>query len=94
MFDRTDEADFRANVPLVISGFRVLEVIGFHPGGQGWYAYAYAITRKASGHYSTHRIICQDDYLERLRWILESGNYDLETRRDATVDLMKRAGWA
>lgn len=94
MFDRTDEAIFRASVPRAIHGFTVLEVLGYHRGGPGCYAYAYAVSLDCvDGTHCTHRIICQDDHSDgQLRWVLEAGHYQIFDRLAATVDAMKRAG--
>jgi len=92
-FDRLDEATFRALVPRQIGAFTILEVSGFRPGCPGLYASAFVLVDSGGrNRYSTHRIICADDWPDgQLHWYFEHGHYDYATRADAWEDLIKRA---
>ncbi|MGH7743256.1 MAG: hypothetical protein ACREQ5_00335 [Candidatus Dormibacteria bacterium] len=94
MISRTDEAGFRSSVPRSISGLAILEVIGYWPGGDGCYACAYALATDdlRPGRFSTHGIIMADDHPEgRIRWYMEVGHYDFDSRSAAWDDLIERS---
>lgn len=97
-FDRTDEALFRSMVPYRVNGRRILEVVGYQPGGPGLYASAYVLVKSSvaglPGSYSTHLLTCMDDGDGEIpTWVLFHGRYDIPTRILATADLLGRAGY-
>jgi hypothetical protein len=90
-FNRCSEMQFRTNVPVSVSSFTVLEVVGYRAGGSGMYACAFTLSQDGDK-FATHRIVCMDDNpVGTLRWNLMHGHYDFNNREEAFADLVSRA---
>lgn len=91
-FNRCSETQFRTNVPCLVNGIAVLEVIGYQPGGSGVYASAFALTQPQPGTWATHHLICVDDNpVGEINWSLSTGHYDFFSRESAFSDLVSRS---
>jgi hypothetical protein len=91
-FNRASETQFRTNVPCLVNGALILEVIGYQPGGSGEYASALALSQPRPDTWATYHLICVDDNpIGEISWSLTTGHYDFLNRESAFADLVSRS---